>query len=208
MSAVQLGRYNNSWFRSGRSSAWQGAWFFLGLPLLRCSMIPFSGVRVRLLRSFGARVGAGVVIKPGVRVKYPWNLTIGDNSWLGEDCWIDNLAPVEIGHDVCLSQGAYLCTGNHDWSDPQFGLIVKPISLASGSWVGARATLAPGISLGEHAIAAAGSVVTSNVPAWEIFAGNPATFVRRRRLRPSATEMTAGTNEQGSKSATREEFAL
>jgi putative colanic acid biosynthesis acetyltransferase WcaF len=115
-------------------------------------------------------------------VKYPWLLGVGDHSWLGEDCWIDNLAAVRIGNNVCLSQGAYLCTGNHDWSDPVFGLIVKPINLGDGAWVGAGAIVCPGVSLGECAVVAAGSVVTRDVPALEIHAGNPARFVRRREF--------------------------
>jgi putative colanic acid biosynthesis acetyltransferase WcaF len=180
--SIRLATFRNDWYRPGRSFAWQTAWFFLGLPLLRSSLIPSSSFRVRLLRAFGARIGSGVVIKPGVRVKYPWRLSVGDDCWIGEDCWIDNLDNVTIAHDVCISQGAYLCTGNHDWSDPSFGLIVRPIRLQAGSWVGARATLAPGVELGECAIAGAGSVVHKSIPAYEIHSGNPACMVRLRRI--------------------------
>ena len=182
MSQVRLSQFDNSWYQPGRSRFWQAAWFFGGLPLLRLSIIPSSGLRVALLKCFGASVGSGIVIKPGVRVKYPWRLKIGDHCWLGEDCWIDNLADVELGHDVCVSQGAYLCTGNHDWNDPAFGLILGPIRLGPGSWVGARALLAPGVTLGEQAIAAAGSVVTKSIPAGMVYAGNPARFVRERKM--------------------------
>ena len=131
---------------------------------------------------FGARIGRGVVIKPGVRVKYPWLLDVGHHSWLGEDCWIDNLAPVRIGANVCVSQGAYLCTGNHDWNDPAFKLIVKSIVLHDGAWAGARALIAPGVEIGACGVAAAGSVVTTSIPPYEIHAGNPARFVRRREF--------------------------
>ncbi len=187
MGQVQLRQFDNSWYRPGRSRLWQTAWFFLGLPLLRCSFLPGSGWRVRLLRGFGAHIGEGVVIKPGARVKYPWRLKVGNNCWIGEDCWIDNLATVELGHDVCLSQGSYLCTGNHDWSDPAFGLMLGPIALGNGSWVGARAVLAPGVSLGEGAVAAAGSVIAKSLPAWSVYAGNPAVFVRRRSISKAST---------------------
>jgi putative colanic acid biosynthesis acetyltransferase WcaF len=115
-------------------------------------------------------------------VKYPWHLKIGDDCWLGEDCWIDNLTTVHLGDNVCISQGAYLCTGNHDWSDACFGLSMEPIRLDDGSWVGSRAFIGPGVVLGEGAVAAAGSVVTRSIPDFEIFAGNPAVFVRRRRI--------------------------
>jgi putative colanic acid biosynthesis acetyltransferase WcaF len=140
-------------------------------------------IRRELLRLFGAKIGAGVVIKMGVRVKYPWRLSVGEHAWLGEDCWIDNLADVTVGANACISQGAYLCTGNHDWRAPRFDLIVKPITLDDGAWVGARATIAPGVRLHVCAVAAAGSVVTHDIPAFEIHAGNPSTFVRTRVVR-------------------------
>lgn len=183
MSTVRLATFANSWYKPGRSRIVQALWLLCGLPVLRCAFLPSSRVRVGLLRLFGARVGTGVVIRSGVRVKYPWKLCVGNNCWIGEDCWIDNLAPVFLGNDVCLSQGAYLCTGNHDRSDPSFGLIVKPISIGDGAWVGAKAVLAPGVSLGEEAIASLGSVVTRNIDSKEIHAGNPAKFVAHRRYR-------------------------
>lgn len=195
MSEVQLRHFDNSWYQPGRSRWWQAAWFFVGLPVLRCSVIPSSGLRVGLLRWFGASLGEGVVIKPGVRIKYPWRLRAGNSCWLGEDCWIDNLAAVELGDDVCISQGAYLCTGNHDWSDPRFGLIAGTIKLGNGAWVGARALLAPGVSLGDSAVAAAGSVVTKSIPAGEIHAGNPGAFVRRRSIRKTSDSEKPATSE-------------
>lgn len=182
MCAVHLADFRNHWYRPGRNLFWRLSWFLIGLPLLRFPLIPSSGFRAWVLRIFGAHVGRGVTIKPGVRVKYPWHLSIGNNTWLGEDCWIDCLTRVHIGHDVCISQGSYLCTGNHDWSDPAFGLILGPIEIADGAWVGAKAVISPGVCMGECAIAAAGSVVTKNIPGYEIHAGNPASFVRRRKF--------------------------
>jgi putative colanic acid biosynthesis acetyltransferase WcaF len=182
MSKISLASYNNSWYSPGGRLWVQAVWFFAGLPLLRCYLLPFSGIRCALLRAFGAQIGRGVVIKPGVRVKYPWRLRVGNDSWLGEDCWIDNLGDVNIGADVCVSQAAHLCTGNHDRHDPAFGLIVKPIMLRDGSWVGAKSLICPGVELGEGAIATAGSVVTHTIPAWEIHGGNPAKLIKRRLL--------------------------
>ncbi|MBL8227481.1 MAG: colanic acid biosynthesis acetyltransferase WcaF [Bryobacterales bacterium] len=186
---VDLSTFDNRWYQPGRSRWIQAAWFFFGLPLLRCAMLPSAGLRVFLLRAFGATIGRGVVIKPGVRVKYPWKLTVGDNTWIGEDAWIDNLAEVRLGANVCISQGAYFCTGNHDWTDPAFGLMAKPITVGDGGWVAARALICPGVTIAEGAIAAAGSVISRDIPAWEIHAGNPAVFVARRQLR--TTEQTA-----------------
>ena|ERR1039457_5351850 len=180
---VDLSRYTNAWCSPGRSRWVQALWFFLGLPVLRASWIPFSEVRRRILRLFGAKIGRGVVIKPGVRVKYPWLLEIGDHSWIGEDAWIDNLASVQIGANVCISQGVYLCTGNHDWGDPAFGLTVSPIVIREDAWVGAKAIICPGVKMGAGAVAAAGSVVTKRLEPYTIYSGNPAEAVKTRVMR-------------------------
>ena len=180
---VDLSSFDNSWYSPGRRTWVQALWFFFGLPLLRSSCIPSSSLRRFLLRLFGARVGKGVVIKPGVRVKYPWLLQVGDHTWIGEDVWIDNLAPVQLGSNVCISQGVYLCTGNHDWTDPLFGLVVRPIVIHDGAWLGAKAVVSPGVEVAECAIASAGSVVTRNLEASIIYAGNPAVAVRTRIVR-------------------------
>lgn len=178
-----LSSFDNSWYSPGRNGLIRSLWFFVGLPILRSHLLPFSLVRRVLLRAFGAKVGRGIVLKPGIRVKYPWRLEIGDYSWIGEDVWIDNLAEVRIGSQVCISQGVYLCTGNHDWSDPGFGLRVQGIVLSDGSWVGARAMICPGVEVETGGVAAAGSVVAKSIPAFEIHCGNPAEFARRRVFR-------------------------
>lgn len=132
------------------------------------------------MRMFGARIGRGVVIKPGVHVKYPWRLVIGNHTWLGERCWIDNFVEVTIGSNVCISQGAYLCTGNHDWTDPAMGLVVKPITIADGAWVAAFSRIAPGVSIGEGSVVTLGSVLLTDAEPGGIYSGNPATKVRER----------------------------
>jgi putative colanic acid biosynthesis acetyltransferase WcaF len=185
MMNVDLSRYSNSWYSPGRKRWVQGLWFLAGLPVLRASWIPSSWIRHKVLSLFGAKIGCGVIIKPGVRVKYPWHLEVGDYSWIGEDVWIDNLALVQIGRNVCISQGAYLCTGNHNWSDPAFGLIVSSIVIQDGAWVGAKAVICPGIEIGPGAVASAGSVVTQHLESHTIYAGNPAVPVKPRVIRPA-----------------------
>jgi putative colanic acid biosynthesis acetyltransferase WcaF len=182
MTQPDFSKYNNSSYSSGRSRLVEGIWFFFGLPVLRCRLLPCSSIRSSILRLFGAEIARKVVLKPGIRVKYPWLLSVGEHSWIGEDVWIDNLVPVTIGANVCVSQGAYLCTGNHDWSDFAFGLCARPIVLVDGSWVGARAVICPGVRIEMCGVAAAGSVVTSSIPAYEIHAGNPARLVHRRKF--------------------------
>ena len=191
MGVIKLSEYDNSWYHPGRSMLWRCAWLFLGLPILRSPLVPVSRIRVALLRAFGATIGSGVVMQQGFKVKYPWHLVIGSHCWIGEDCWIDNLTTVRIGDDACLSQGCYLCTGNHDWTDPKFGLRIASIEVRDGAWVGAKVVLTPGVVLGEGSIAAAGSVITRSIPPFEIHAGNPGSFVKKRQVGHGVLE-TAG----------------
>ncbi len=189
MKLVELRNYNNAWYDPGGSVARRALWMLLGQPVFGCVWLPGSAMRVGLLRAFGARIGERVVIKPGVRVKYPWHLEVGDDCWIGEDCWIDNLTTVRIGSNVCISQGAYFCTGNHDWGDPCFGLRVDPIELGEGAWAGAKSIFTPGTVLGRYAVAAAGSVVRGTIPEFEVHAGNPAQFARRRTIREGVRDV-------------------
>ena len=185
---MNLAAYDNSWYHPGRPFWIQAAWFFVGLPLMRCQLIPSSGFRRVLLRMFGAAVGSGVVIKPGVRVKYPWRLRVGDHSWIGEDVWLDNLGDIEIGSNVCISQGAYLCTGNHDWSDPAFGLRTGFIRIKDGAWIGAKVVICLDVCVAEGAVAAAGSVVMRSIGEREIWVGNPAAQWSVRRIRTESIQ--------------------
>jgi putative colanic acid biosynthesis acetyltransferase WcaF len=180
--SIDLSRPDNTELVRGAPLWIEALWYFLGLPLLRSPLITSSAFRCILLRMFGAKIGRGVYIKPGLRVKFPWYLAVGEHSWLGEDLWIDNLAEVNIEAHCCLSQGAYLCTGNHDWSSFNMRLYRQPITCRRGSWVGAKAVLCPGVVVGAGAIVSAGSVVTKNISDMEVHAGNPAQFVRHRKL--------------------------
>jgi putative colanic acid biosynthesis acetyltransferase WcaF len=148
------------------------------------TVIALFGSAVVLLAS---NTPSAAVIKPGFRVKFPWKLRAGRHCWFGEDSWIDNLAPVTLGNHVCISQGVYLCTGNHDWSDSAFGLITRPICIEDGAWIAARASLGPGVMVGKCAVAGFGAVVTASIPSYEIHGGNPARFLRRREIRQDSS---------------------
>ena len=179
---VDLAAYSADGFERGRPRLVEAAWLLLQAMFFG-SWLPGSRWRAGLLRLFGARIGRGVVLKPAIQVKFPWRLSIGDHSWIGERAWLDNLTEIRIGSYCCISQGAYLCTGNHDWTDPAFKLVAKPIVMCDGAWVAARAIICPGVTLGECSVAAVGSVVTHDIPTGEIHAGNPAGFARKRVLR-------------------------
>jgi putative colanic acid biosynthesis acetyltransferase WcaF len=155
-------------------------WFCAGAPLLSARWLPGSVWRVLLLQAFGARIGSGCRIKPGLRVKFPWRLQVGQACWLAEDAWLDNLAPITLGDRVCLSQGVYLCSGNHDFRSPGFDLRLGPINIGSDVWIAARAVLAPGTEIGPGAVVALGAVVRGNVPPGAIVRGNPAAVVGQR----------------------------
>lgn len=182
-SLIDLSRYDNSTYVIGRPFLVWLLWYFFGAPVVESRLLPFSLLKVAVLRLFGARIGQGVYIKPGVRVKFPWYLEIRDHCWIGEDSWIDNLAQVKLGPHTCISQGAYLCTGNHDWSSIGMDLFRQSIACERGSWVGAKSVVCPGVVLGEGAVLTAGSIATRNIPPFEIYSGNPACFVRRREIR-------------------------
>lgn len=176
---VRLDHYSARSFRRGRSLLGEAAWL-IAQWLILASPLPGSRLRVWLLRRFGADIGRQVTIKPGLRVKFPWRLHIGDHSWIGEDVWIDNLAEVRIGDHCCVSQGVYLCTGNHDWSQPGFDLVVQSISIESQSWLAARSVVGPGVTVQEGAVLGLGSVAARDLQAWQIHLGSPAAPVRPR----------------------------
>lgn len=176
---MRLDRFDNRGFERGRPWWIEALWMTVQAVFIE-TWIPASGLRVWLLRLFGARIGKGVVIKPRVRVKFPWRLEIGDHSWIGEDAWIDNLAPVKIGDHCCLSQSVYLCTGSHNWANERFDLITRPIIVEDQAWLCARSTVGPGVRVGQGAVLTLGSVATMDLSEWQIHTGMPALAVRSR----------------------------
>jgi putative colanic acid biosynthesis acetyltransferase WcaF len=173
---------NNKFYGTsiGASKTKQLLWFLLGPLFIRNPLIPFSGFRKWVLELFGASIGVEARIRPGVQIKFPWKLKMGDHVWLGENCWIDNITDVNIGSHVCISQGAMLCTGNHNYNSPAFELMMKPIVLEDGVWIGAKAIVCPGITAQTHSMLTAGSVATRDMDAYGIYQGNPAVLVKNR----------------------------
>jgi len=177
---TNLKEYNNSWYNPGGNPITRVLWYFTNAIFFTNHLLPISGLKVLLLRLFGAKVGKGVNIKPAVSIKYPWKLSIGDYTWIGENVWIDNLDEVKIGSNCCISQGAFLLCGNHNYKKDTFDLIVKPIVIEDGAWIGAKSVVCPGITIKSGAILAVGSIATSNLESDNIFQGNPA-FLKRSK---------------------------
>lgn len=177
---VDLSNYSADRFERGAGKLREAAWLVVSLILFRLCPFSLSRFKCAVLRMFGAKIGIGVVIKPQVKITFPWKLEIGNHVWLGEECWLLNLERIIIGNHVCISQRAFLCTGNHNYKSPRFDLMVKPIVLEDGSWAGAGSWVGPGVTMRTHAVLAAGSVANAELQPWGIYQGNPAVLVKQR----------------------------
>jgi putative colanic acid biosynthesis acetyltransferase WcaF len=180
MKQTNLSLYNNLPYHPGGNALKRVLWYYVNILFFKSGLFPFYGIKNSLLRLFGAKIGKQVEIKPCVNIKYPWRLIIGNEVWIGENVWIDNLVPVIIGNNVCISQGATLLTGNHNYKKDTFDLITGSIVLEDGVWIGAFAIVNNGITAASHAVLAGGSVATKNLDAYSIYQGNPAVKTRGR----------------------------
>ncbi|WP_420149227.1 WcaF family extracellular polysaccharide biosynthesis acetyltransferase [Spirosoma sp.] len=179
---TDLSIFDNSWYDHG--PRWRVIlWFLTNAYFLNTYLPVPSSIKVAVLRLFGAKIGKGVMIKPAVNIKYPWLLRIGDYVWIGEQVWIDNLSEVVIGDNSCLSQGAMILTGNHNYSLPTFDLTTRPITLADGVWIGAKSVVCAGVRCESHAVLAVNSVATHSLDAYGVYQGNPAKLVRKRTFK-------------------------
>jgi len=166
-----LRTFTTAGYDKGRPKLVQALWFATERLIFVKWWLP-PRLRPTLLRAFGASVGERVLIRHGVRVLWPWKLSIGDDCWVGEDAWILNLEPVTIEHDVCVSQAAMLCTGSHRRDRADFGYDNGPIRLGAGAWVAVRATVLRGVEVGSRAVVAAGAVVGHDVEPGVLAGGN------------------------------------
>jgi putative colanic acid biosynthesis acetyltransferase WcaF len=182
--AVDFSRFDNRRFDRGAPALRELAWILTRSAVFEHGHVGLETIRRQALIRFGAKIGHGGTFRRGLRITFPWKLEVGDYTWLGEDAWLLNLAPIRIGKNVSISQRAFLCTGNHDWSDQAFSLITAPITVEDGAWIGAASFVGPGVTIGTHAIVTAGSVVNRDLPPYTICSGNPCRPVRERRIRP------------------------
>lgn len=179
---TDLSTFNNDWYFNGKGPIMVLFWYLINIVFLKNPFNPSSAIKVIMLRLFGAKIGKGVVIKPSVNIKYPWKLMIGDHVWIGENVWIDNLADVVIANNVCISQGAMLLTGNHNYKLSTFDLIIGAITLEDGVWIGAKSVVCPGVKCASHSVLAVGSIATKNLEPYSIYQGNPAIKIKERYI--------------------------
>jgi len=177
---MDLSIYDNSWYKPGKNFLLRTLWFIINNLIIRNHYNPSSRIRVCTLRLFGAKIGKQVTIKPGVNIKYPWKLSIGDYSWIGEDVWIDNLDMVTIDSNVCISQGAMLLCGNHNYKNDTFDLIVGPIRIEDSSWICAKSVVCQNSTLKKNSVLGINSVASGILESGWIYRGNPAVKTRIR----------------------------
>jgi putative colanic acid biosynthesis acetyltransferase WcaF len=170
---TDLRTYDQSHFDRGRPG-----WFILFWWLVQAVMFPLtphfaSGLRCRILRWFGATIGEGVRIRPTARFTYPWKISIGDCSWIGDDVVLYSLEHITLGAHCVISQKSYLCTGSHDMHDPSFGLATAPVTIGNGAWIAADCFIAPGVTIGANSVIGARSTVLRSLPSGQVCWGSP-----------------------------------
>ena len=177
---IRLNLYNQSWYSRGKKGWIVIMWWLIQSSIFRFSFHNMYGWRNFLLRLFGAKIGQGVKVRSNAKFTYPWKVSIGDYSWIGDNVQFYSLDTICVGSNCVVSQESYLCTGSHNIKDPHFGLIVKPIIIKDGAWVASDVFVYPGVTINEMAVVAARSTVIKDIPANEVHAGSPAKYVKKR----------------------------
>jgi len=180
--AIDLGTFDSSSLDRERSRPFEVLWWLFKLVFIQ-SAFPWPPSFKRLiLIAFGAKIGRHVNLRPGINIHFPWKLRLGDNVWIGDRCTILNLEPVTMQSNSALAHEVYLAAAGHDITSPTFSYANKPITICSGAWIGTRAYIGPGVTVNEHAVVAAGSVVTKDVEAWQVVGGVPAKRISTRNI--------------------------
>ena len=164
---------------------WNVVWALLFRPTPEHSKT-FNKWRIFLLRCFGAKIGKGCVVKSSCEIWQPWKLELGDYVALSEHAICYAVDKIKIGSQTTVSRETFLCCAGHDISSPIMELTFAPITVGSNCWVAGRATVMPGVTIGDGAVVGAGAVVTKDVAPWMVVGGNPAREIKRRELRDAA----------------------
>jgi len=166
----------------GKSAILVQSWWLVQATLFRLSPQFMYGWRRFMLRSFGAKIGKNVIIRPTVKITYPWKVKIGDYSWIGDEVTLYSLGEIEIGKNTVISQKSYLCTGSHDYTKNSFPIYANKITIEDECWIATDVYIAPGIIIGRGAIVGARSSVFNDLEGGNIYIGSPAKFLKKRTI--------------------------
>jgi putative colanic acid biosynthesis acetyltransferase WcaF len=165
----------------GRSAVFVQIWWLVQSTLFACSPQFMFGWRRWLLRLFGAQIGYGVLVRPSSKITYPWNISIGDFAWIGDDVVLYSLGEIEIGANAVISQRSYLCAASHDYSQSNFPIYAKKVCIGKQAWLATDVFVAPGVNIGEGCVVGARSSVFHDLPAMMVCIGSPAKPVKPRK---------------------------
>jgi putative colanic acid biosynthesis acetyltransferase WcaF len=175
----------------GKGLIYTQIWWFVQGSLFRLSPKFMYGFRCFLLRLFGATIGKHVLIRPSAIVTYPWKLTVGDNSWIGDEAVIYNLGQIDIGSNVAIAHRVYLCTGHHDIQKVTFDIGAKPIVIEDEVWLPNDVFVGPGVTIGQGAVIGARSSVFKDMPAGMVCFGYPCVPVKKREAAAPMSSVAA-----------------
>lgn len=164
----------------GRNGIVVQLWWVIDAILFRTSPQVLYGWRRFLLRLFGAKIGKKVIIRPTVRVTFPWKVSIGDYAWIGDHAELYSLGEIVIGNNVVISQKSYICTGTHDYRSEAFDIYAKPINIKDKAWIATDVFIGPGVTIGEGAVVGARSTVLRDIEGGWIYAGYPLLKLKKR----------------------------
>ena len=184
-SLVNLRNYKSSNYNRGKSKWLVMIWWLLQAIAFPLSLHNFNNFRCWLLRLFGAKIGHGVVIRPTARFTYPWKISIGNYSWIGDNVVLYSIDRIAIGSHTVISQKSYLCTASHDFCDPSFPTTTSPIRIGNGAWIATDCFIAPGVTIGANAVIGARSSVFRDIPQQQVAWGSPCIARYRRQMHNS-----------------------
>jgi len=164
----------------GRSIVFVQLWRIVQTTLFRFSPRICNGWRRLLLQLFGAKIGKKVLIRPSVKILYPWFLEVGNYSWIGDNVTLYNMAKISIGENTVISQNSYLCAGSHNYKSEKFDIFAKPIEIGNEVWIAADVFIAPNVRINDGAVVGYRSTVTKDLPSNMICNGNPAKPIKPR----------------------------
>lgn len=167
----------------GRNKFIVQLWWMVQATLFAWSPQFMYGWRRMLLRLFGAKIGKEVIIRSSVTITYPWKVSIGDYSWVGDNAVLYSLGNIDIGKNVVVSQRSYLCTGSHNYEKQTFDIFAKPIVIEDEVWIATDVFIAPGITVENSAVIGARSSVFCNLASSMVYAGSPAKMMKKRNCK-------------------------